>query len=559
MKTKLFLLSILMTVVFAACNSGGKTGLLIPADAGMVMHIDLNALSSKLSWDEIKKANWFAEAQKEAKDSLIKKLLTDPKESGINTSSHIVIFAKTNTDGGGYAVVNTDVSDAKKLSETITSIGKSEIKIEKDGEYNFVNIDNKAVVYFNDKKLVSVTGSANFNGMKNQGNSKEYPIDSLKQYAKTIFALKGKALLDSDERFVKLINDKSDIHYWANAGNMSNGLLTGMAAMMKLDVMLKDAITAASINFDNGKISLTSNQYYGKEMTAFYKKYEGKTISDETLQNLPSGDALFALAAGFNPEGIKEFAKLIGVDGLLNMGLAKANISIDDFVKANKGQLFMALTQLSFGNEKKSVDLGNGEKYEYIDNRPDPKYIVGAQVADKTAFEKMVGAIKSNLLGIDDADTSINKAINQELTDKWFAISNDKTLVDAVINSTNTSAPAYSNYLKGSNMGLYFNIEKIIDNTTKSSKDTAVSEAATLSKNFWRIAHLSGKLKSGVWSSTGEITLADANTNALKQLNKYIDDMVKIGIEENKRRKANNEFSSIPVVVDTATTTSIQP
>lgn len=495
MKTKLLLVAILATVFFTACNSGGKTGLLIPADAGMVMHIDLNALSSKLSWDEIKKTNWFAEAQKQSKDSLVNMLLNDPKESGINTSGALVFFAKTNTDGGGYAVVSADVQDAKKLTAVITKATDGKVTVEKDGDYQFINAQDKGVLYFNDKKLVAVYGNSNFTGIKNQGLSKEYPIDSLKQYAKTIFTLKGKALLDSDERFAKLINDKSDIHYWANAGNMYSGFLTGVAAMMKLDVMLKEAITSASINFENGKISLTSNQFYGKEMTDFYKKYEGKTISDETLKNLPSGDVLFALAAGFNPEGIKEFTKLIGVDGLLNIGLAKANFTIDDFVKANKGQLFMALTQLSFGNEKKSVDLGNGEKYEYIDNRPDPKFVVGAQVADKSAFEKMIGAITSNLLGVDAADTSINKAIQKSINDKWFAIGNDKSLTDAVVNGTNTSAPAYSNYLKGSNLGMYFNIEKIIDNTTKSSKDTAVSQAATISKNFWRLAHLSWKFK----------------------------------------------------------------
>ena len=553
MKTKLFLVSLITVLFFTACNKGGNTGLLVPADAGLVTHIDLNSLSSKLSWDEIKATAWFAEAQKEIKDSLFKQLLNNPNESGVNTKGSIVFFFKMNTDGGGYAVVETDVQDAKKLSDVITKAGEGKISVQKDGEYHFVDANGKAVVYFNDKKLIVVSGSSNFSGLANQGSNKEYPIDSLKNYAKKIFTLKGKDLLDSDERFSKLITDKSDMHYWANAGNMYHGMLSGMAAMMKLDVFLKGAVSTASINFDNGKITLNSIQHYGKEMTDFYKKYDGKTISNEALQKLPNGDALFAMAAGFNPEGIKEFTKLIGVDGLMNMGLGQVGISADDFVKANKGQLVMALTDLGFSNEKKSVDLGNGEKYEYIDNKPNPQFVLGMQVGDKAAFQKLIDAVTKYFTVVDD--TSKNNGMPQlQVSDKWFALSNDKSTSETFVNGNSSNTQGYSNYLKGNNMGLYFNIQSIIESTTKSSKDTALTQAATISKNFWRVAGLSGNLKNGKWISKGEIILADANTNSLKQLNKYIDEMVQIGIQENKKRKANNdiEFTAPIIAEDTA-------
>ena len=556
MKAKILLLSLLTILLFTACNKGGNTGLLVPADAGMVTHIDLNSLSSKLSWDEIKATAWFAEAQKEIKDSLLKNLLNNPTESGVNTKGSIVFFFKMNTDGGGYAVVETDVQDAKKLADVITKAGKGKITVQKDGEYNFVDADGKAVVYFNDKKLIVVSGSANFSGLANQGIQKEYAIDSLKNYAKKILTLKGKDLLDNDERFTKLVTDKSDMHYWVNAGNMYNGVLSGMAAMMKLDVFLKGAVTSASINFDKGKITLNSTQHYGKEMTDFYKKHEGKSISNEALQKLPNGDALFAMAAGFNPEGIKEFAKLIGVDGLMNMGLRQIGITVDDFVNANKGQLVMALTDLGFSNEKKSVDLGNGEKYEYTNNRPNPQFVLGMQVGDKAAFQKLVDAIKKYFTIVDD--TSKNNSMPQlQLSDNWFAISNDKPTSETFVNGNSTNTQTYSNYLKGNNMGLYFNIQKIIESTTTNSKDTATLQAASISKNFWRVAGVSANLKKGEWISKGEITLADANTNALKQLNKYIDEMAQIGIQENKRRKANTDVEfDMPRAVDSAITTS---
>lgn len=565
MKNKiLLLLSLCAAIVFTACNRGGKTGLLIPKDASFVIHVDFSSLSSKLSWKEIQQTAWYAEAQKKADDSLTKKLLADPASSGVDTDGSLVIFMKR-ANISSYVAVEGKLKDAEKFKKTIIESGKNNVKIEKDGDLNFARIENNdnGTVYFSDKMFVFIADASDGNSvLPNQsmpqisGSSQKYSIDSLKFFAKNIFSLKGKDLLDSDKRFADLMDNKADMHYWVNTESFYGGMMGGAMAMMKIGDVLAGNVSTGTANFENGKIIMESKQYYGEKLAELFKKYSGKNVSDELLSKLPDQNVLAAFAMNYSPEGIKEFLKLLGVDGLVNAAMAQFGYSVDDFVKANAGELAFALTDFSIKKRPASMTLENGETISYENEKPEIKFVFGTAVNDKAAFQKLIDVIGKNLksqLGV-PADTTISSdfQFKKMLQDKWFAFGSSDAEVNAFLSGN--KKPAYSGIFSGHNGGGYIDLQKVIATVAANSGDSSSRKLTDISAAFWKNVNMFWDVKGDNATSKFEINLADGNTNALKQLNKYADQMYQAAP---KSEMTEIYPSEMPAIVDTIAAPSL--
>lgn len=532
MKNKFpLLITLFVAFAFTACNKGGKTGLLVPKDAGVVVHIDLSSLSSKLTWKEIQQTSWYAEAQKKADDSLVKKLLADPASSGVDTDGSLVMFMKR-TGNSGYVAVQGKLKDVEKFKKMILEGSQNKATIEKDGDLNFAKMEGNddATLYFNDKLFVFTADASDAKkvGAKQSfsqfGESRQYPLDSLKHFAKSTFNLKGKELLDSDKRFADLIDDKADAHFWVNTGSLYAGLLSGPMAMMKIGDVLQDNISTGIANFDHGKIVVDSKTFYNKELASLFKKYAGSEVSADILSKLPDQNVLATFVMNYNPEGIKEFLKLLGVDGMANAAMAQIGYSIDEFIKANAGELAFALTDFSIIKKPKSMTLDNGEVIHYDDDKPEMKFVFGTSVKDKAAFQKLIDIIGKNANSIVPiaADSASNQLKNK-LQDKWFAFGTSEAQVDAFL--AGNKKPAYADVFKGHNGGGFLDLQKLITAVAAGNKDSASKKPFEISSAFWKNVVAIWDVKDGNATSHVEINLQDGGTNSLKQLNKYLDQM----------------------------------
>lgn len=539
MKNKFLLLFTLFAAcTFSACNKGGKTGLLVPKDAGLVLHIDLSSLSSKLSWEEIQQTAWFAEASKKADDSLAKKLLADPAASGVDTDGSLVIFM-TRTGNSGYVAVEGKLKDVEKFKNSILEGNRGKASITKDGDLNFAKIEDSddATLYFNDKIFVFIADAsdtkkvAGNQSFPQPGESKKYTLDSLKYFAKNTFSLKGKYLLDSDERFADMISDKADAHYWVNAGGLYGGLLSGPLAMMKIGDVLQGNISTGKANFENGKIVFDGKTFYNEKLADLFKKYAGKEVSNELLGKLPDQNVLAAFAMNYNPDGIKEFLKLLGVDGMANAAMAQFGYSVDEFIKANAGDLAFALTDFSIHKKPTTLTLENGEVIKYDDEKPDMKFVFGISVNDKAAFQKLVDLVGRNLKDKMPGTDSSTNHLKNKLQDKWFAFGTSDAEVDAFLNGN--KKPAYADIFKGHNGGGFVDLQKFIIQAAASNKDTASKKAFDISAAFWKNINAFWDVKSGNATTHFEINLQDGSSNSLKQLNKYFDQMY-LSVPKNK-------------------------
>ena len=514
-------------ILFSSCSKSNKQGRYIPATAGVVFHIDGKSLNDKLSWDEVKQNDLV---KKMLADSTVpafaKSVLNDPENSGMDIKKDLEIFLLKDS-AGAYMGVEGVVKDEAKFKQFLSNAHKDAKESTKDGNSYLVN-DKASIGYNKDMFIATVnlpqmdikpqampTDSV-FGGM----DEVKYNRD-MNAVTAQLFALKEDQSLAKNEKFSGLIGTTGDAHFWYNAQYFNYaGNMGAMAAMVNMDKITEGAISTGTISFDNGKINVDLKSYGGKDLTDLFKKYSGSSIDKAMIKNIPSKDLAGVFAFNFKPEGVKEFLKLMNMDGLANMGLAQMGFNLDDFVKANKGDILFAATDIRKDSMKGTT----------------ANYIFSASIGDKVAFSKLIDAGKKmggTMMGQDGAQYGYNT------NDKYFAISNNKAAAETYLAATANNSYSFLNNISGGPFGGYINFQYIL-NATMPAPGTDSLEMAlyTTSLKMWDNLTISGgDFKDGGITQHWEINLMDKTTNSLKQLNTYAGMIAAF----NEKRKAKME------------------
>jgi hypothetical protein len=324
---------------------------------------------------------------------------------------------------GGLVAFTGTIKDAEKFKLFTLDLTKGGVESEQDG----VNYISKApiCVGWNKEKFLYIVNTPELNMQayaRRYNNTDTITNDTPKSRdlgttCKSLFNLSAGNSLGENEKFTELVKKTADIHFWMNAEELNKGnlALPGMA-MMNINKLYEGNITTAAINFENGKILMDVKSYASKEITALYKKYGGKNIDEDMIKRLPSKDVAAVFAMSFKPEGIKEFLKVLGVDGYANMGLAFAGFSLDDFIKANKGDILVAITDL-----KKKPVIIDSVVTDTANGILQPDVIFASSVADKESFNLLIKAgekLGKNIPG--------NFPVTYKTDGKLFAIGSSK-------------------------------------------------------------------------------------------------------------------------------------
>lgn len=523
-----------LVFVLSSCSKTNKQGRLVPQKAAIVVQVNGKSLSEKLPWDEIKQNPLFKEAYADSTmPSSIKKLLDNPENAGIDTKSDLIFFGMKDSIGGYIAFEGTikDVAAFKKFNEE-TAKGAS--VSEKDG-ISYIT-QQPICASWNKEHFIYVFDApflAGFDkysgGMSNMDDSvgvNGNPKRDIAATCKSLFDLKEDASLGKNEKFTKLMKEDGDLHFWMNSEELYKGGMSNPALVMfNLEKLYKDNITTATINFDNGKIRADMRSYANEELTKLYKKYSGGKIDESLLKRIPGKEVNGAIAIKFKPEALQELLKLTNVDGLLNMGLAFLGFTMDDFVKANKGDVLIALSDLSMNPDS-------------IISKPDYNFIFSASINDKDAFNKLVNAGKK--AGDLKASDSTKPSVFYNSANNLFAMSNTKENVEQYLSGSKTTDRDFISRISGQPFGGYFNLQSIMKAAAvKADNDSSARAVLDVSLKFWNdVAYKGGDIDDGSITQSVEVTLVDKNTNSLKQINQYASKLSAIYLEMQKKREA---------------------
>ena len=521
MNRNLLFALLLITAAFS-CGRADRHVITVPKDAAFVFHINGAALSSKISWDEIKSSNWFRKLHAEADDSVSQNLLQSADSSGIDSQSDLVFFSKRH-GSGGYTVFEGALTNAgafeafnKKMSKNATGAKDGELNILKNNS-GIVTWTNTRFLYINNARGGGFPGNARSMPGEMHGEDYSFPYDSLVKFAKELYALDNDNNLLSDKRFEALIKESGDMHLWANAEYGMKGMGEGVLDFFNPGILFEGNITAGIINFENGRISMKSKTYYNKEMAKVYEKYRAKDFDMSVLNRIPSQNVVGLFAMNYPPEGIPPFLKTIGLDGMVNGFAGKLGFTMDEFVKANKGDLLLAVSDLDPKKPSTSDEPEEGPDQPFA--HLNFNFLFATSVNDRAAFEKLLGIAKN---GPDISALGFPK-ISYAMNDNWFAASNSEEHMKAFLAGGNNDLP-FINKLRGHPMVFYLDLQKIVNLMPADSANTPGGSAGDASRNIWEnIIVTGGEISDGAFNVNCEANMLDKSTNSLKQLNQFFD------------------------------------
>jgi hypothetical protein len=301
-------------------------------------------------------------------------------------------------------------------------------------------------------------------------------------------------------------------------------MASGMLSMMKVNALFDKNATGMTVSFEDGKILMKSKQFFNENVMKVMEKYPMKDISADMVNRIPSQNVVAAVVMNYPPEGLKELLKLVGFDGAANAYLQQVGFSVDEFVKANKGDVVMAVTDLEV---QRSEDSSRRSENENTSGRTDLipgfKYMFATSVNDRAAFDKMVGIVAAQLGDI--PQMAGMPQLKYSMNNNWFAAGNSQEQVDQFLSGANNKH-AFTSRISGQPFGAFIDIQKIMSRFSTDDTDTTKGKFLDPSMKMWQdILVTGGKIKNDAMNYEVEINLVNKSVNSLKQLNQYFDQL----------------------------------
>lgn len=533
--------------ILSSCNKGSEIATRIPSDAYVVVHFNTKNLQEKLPWSEIKSTAWFQAAYNDSsKSSWSKKLMEDPSASGIDADKGLVLFVSKGEGEKLNIVIEGDLKSAEDFLKFNQPFNSPDT-VNKDGNLNLLSLQHKGVVGWDDTRFIYVVSVPDSRGSFSFGGGNQSPLHRentsiAAAYCKKIFNLPKDSSLAKDKRFTSLLNEKGDIHAWVNSEIMMKySKATAALGMLKLNDLFEDSRNAFTANFEKGAMVVNQKSYLGKELTKLIKKYKGPGINTSLISKIPSDDIIGLFSINFKPEGLKEFLKLIGVDGFANLYLTQVGLTLDELTKALSGDFLVSVSDLT-----QSATQGDS----ITSKIPKGHFLFAMGIGDKASFQKLQDALHKVL---PPPSGSPNDVV-MENNDKLFAVSNNQEFAKDFIEGKQDHKPDFLKEFDGKPLGFFMDINKILSFIPTDEKDSLKVAALQKSKAFWdKIVASGGNIKGDAMTGKTTISLVDKNTNSLKQLNTYLNDMYLIREARMKKIEVNPLLDSLlmPPPVDT--------
>ena len=545
------LLIVALVLIITSCSKTNKEGKFIPNNASMVLHVNGKSLTTKLPWNEIKQNLFFNEIYKDSSLSAnVKSIMNNPDSTGIDVNNDLLFFVQKDSTES-YIAFEGSIKNEQLFKTFNSKFIENGVQSEVNG-VQFITKPSYCVGFTKDKfvYVFDAPQMANSDALLKRMEQDSITVPATKTTdvsaaCKAIFALKESNSLAKNERFSKLIKEDGDIHFWLNIEQLSQGISTNkMMAMVNVDKFYKGNIMTATANFENGKIKIDAKNYMGDDLAGIFKKYSGGKVNEDMMKRMPGKDIVGVMAISFKPEMIREILKMMNLDGLANMGLTQLGFTMDDFIKANKGDILFGVSDIKLrtDNPKK-----NEENDSTSENRmPKFNFIFASSVNDKDAFNKLINAGKK--FGEKQTGDSTNLPIAYNYNGTYFALANNKENADKFVNGPGTDFD-FINKIKGESFGGYLNIQLLMKVFEKESvTDSSAKKLYDASLKLWdNVLIKGGEMKDGAIIQKIEINLMDKTTNSLKQLNQYTGVFREAMRAKNEKEK---EYLLQPMIID---------
>lgn len=569
--TSYLLITVLLTGLLVSCkNNAPKETRLIPKDALAVVSLDPNSLSEKLQNGGISIDTILGKIfEKDTTGVEDRKLVDDFRNNaGFNWKEKIHFFVTQKKDSS-----NTNVTSMNLLA-SIAEAGKFEAfiqtnkpilakKIKEEKAFKYIQEGENTIIAWNKEYIIASfynhtvkpyydTVQMKFIIPNKVDNGKEL-IAQVNQ----LFAQKEDESMISVKGFGDMFKTKAEGYLFSSTNNLLNSF-TGMPLQLpKLEELVKDNYSAATLAFEDGKIIARSTTYTNPFVSSILKKYAGPTVNLSMIKHYPSANINGVMMASFNPAIFGGVLKQLEVEGLVNEFLKKSGISSEDLYGSLKGDIAVVVSDLGITNNEPQ---NRNDEVFLIQRKHIGKMIINVPIGNKLSFQKLMnkavemGTVVKKGGEYRGADLLKTMGLYVVANDQQLILASDSLTYQQYLQKTVQSAiqPEVQDYFKGKSTVMYVDIANTIGGFMKDSTADYFKSMATAKNTIKDVLGSSDNFADGKINAVIELRMQNEKQNSLVTLMSLITNIAVDTRQQAKREREMEEKmfpSGIPAVI----------
>ncbi len=563
-----------LMAIFTSCsNKGPKEAGLIPKTASAVIVLDPGAMQDKLTSGGISVDILFSRIFKnDSSDAADRKKLDDFRNNaGIDWKKQLFFFfsQKGNPTDGNTTVMNMmgGIADATKFETWLKGQKEFASKtITKEKTYSYLLAEDNTALSWTDKNvMVTIYNYTQKSAYDTTAVQLKVPesrnVDAdLKKEVNTYYT-QGKDVSMADvPAFTSMFKDKADGYLFTSSNNSLNALSMLSFSLPKVEELMKDNYSSATLSFETGKIVAKSATYTNPIVSHILQQYTGSTVNLSMIERYPSNKINGIILASFNPEIFSGFLKQLEVEGLVNGRLEKTGFTLQDLYQSLKGDIAVVVSDLGFSQPEPQQKT---DEEDLVKRKPMGKMIFNAPVGDKASFTKLMDKVVE--LGFIRKEGSTYKSgglmsmfgIYMQADDKNLVIASDSLTYTQYMSNKSQAVinTDILNRFKGKSSVFYFDIANTLagfmDGNTSGDYNKSMKTAKETFKDIIGTSdNFDGKSIKGVF----EIRMQNEKQNSLVTLTSLLTDIaVDMRVTSKKQKELEEKMfpGGIPAIIRT--------
>ncbi len=332
----------------------------IPASASAIYQVDLSQLITKDGWGSI--ITTLAGSSGKPNDKKIAGMLADPASIGIDV--HRTIFVATANEKT-FAII--PLADSGTFLKALKETSEYNSFVIRPGKIRSGHQNDEGYAW-NDKLMIVTFAKKSKQGTAENLEAQHkaaHPKGTHPQPAKpaeplwltnvhySVAALAGypNSPFLTDTWLIQGLSDGAALHIWGQEGifgnlkkNLKRAPIPGNMGSLLADKQSsnKPQATLGSLFFENGRILFSYRVHYSPEMTDLIKSFTSHPLNEDLVNRLPKGDLLGFASIHIDLSNYSSVLDKTGSRHILDSALSAKDLSLDDFVKAIKGDVLVA-------------------------------------------------------------------------------------------------------------------------------------------------------------------------------------------------------------------------
>lgn len=565
-----------VAVLVTSCGSKApKEARYIPKTASAVFVLDPGSMKDKLQKGGISVDTLLGRIFKN--DSADKadrnQLEAFRNNAGINWDNRFYFFFNPGTklaELGGMSInMLANLSDAGKFEAWLKNdkeAKKHEVKKEK--EYSYITPEPGTLISWTDKNILLTVYNApavkpyfDTITMNYVVPEKTFNKDSaVKAEVAGYYTQKEDASLASVKAFSEMFKDKADGYFFSSTSSIVPALKMMPLQLPKLEELLKDNYSTATLTFENGKIVVHSASHTNNMITSLLKQYPGKAADLSLIEHYPSQHVNGFMVMAFNPEIFGGLFKQLEAESLINNLIAQTGFTLDNFYHSFKGDMAIVVSDL--GTSAPEPQQRRDEK-ALVPKKSIGKMLLNITVGNKTDFFKIMdktvelGYLKKEGNAYKAGDLLASLGFYVYGDEKNFILSSDSVLYAQYMAKTSKAAlnADVISQAKGKTTVMYFDIANTIGAYSDETAGTGFNSAMQKTKaTFKDLIILSDNFNGKSVNSTMEVRMQDSKQNSLVTLTSLLTDIaVDMRVAARREKEVEDKMfpGGVPAIIRT--------